>query len=670
MMQKKDNIKKKIEWLSSEIKRHDNLYYNKSAPLIGDFEYDELRKKLLELETAYPEFDFITSPSHNVGPQKLLEPFSKVNHFPPMLSLDNAFNRTDMEDFIERTTKFLNIESSAIDFCAEQKIDGLSVSIIYKKGHIYEASTRGNGNIGENITNNVLTIKDIPHVINSDNIEVRGEIYMPISSFINLNKERMQSETNIFSNTRNAASGSLRQLDPSITASRNLKFFAYSIISNENKYKYQTDILKKLSNLGFSVAEYEICENIAEIISYYEKMSKKRTELNYDIDGTVFKVNNLEFQKRLGFVGRSPRHSVAFKFKDEEFKTTLFDIELSVGRSGVITPVAILKPVNIGGVIISRSTLHNFEEIKRLDLRIGDTLFIKRSGEVIPKITRIDTTERSHNSNIPEYASPTVCPSCGTAVIVLKHGSCMCPNKYGCKSQIVQYIAYFVSKHCFNIDGFGKQQISIFYNAGILKNPIDIFELHNYPIHQMPGYGKLSANKLFKNIEKSRNIEFYRFITSLGINQIGEISARALAGKFKNVDELINCSIDDLTEIDGIGELMAVDIYNYFRDEINIGFVKNLLNYVVIISPQDTIKVYNKLSDKIIVFSGKFTNISREEIKQQAINVGARVNSSVSKNTDYLVIGENPGSKLKQALGLGIKIMSEEEWIEDYQNLG
>ncbi len=662
----KEEAKIEIHDLSDKIRYHDDLYYNKSMPIITDFEYDELRRRLNYLEGLYPDLILPDSPSQNVGPTKL-EPFAKVRHTNPMLSLDNAFDRDDMMDFIERISRFLKVPIEKLSFCSEHKIDGLSASIIYRNGILDIASTRGNGNIGENITDNIKTIKNIPHKIDSmeDVVEIRGEVYMPISSFNDINKIRSLNGEQLFSNPRNAASGSLRQLDPKITESRNLKFFAYYIKSNDLRFNTQYEIMKFLKGLGFETTDCRICNNIDEIMTSYHDMIDSRNNLPYEIDGAVFKLNNIEWQERLGFVGRTPRHSIALKFPPEEVETKLLDIEINVGRTGNITPVGILQPINIGGAIISRSTLHNFDEIKRLDLKIGDFVKIKRSGDVIPKIISVNLDRR--DENVYDFKIPQNCPCCGTKLKRDNSGIILyCPNHYGCSSQVIQYIIYFVSKKCFNIEGLGKKQIELFYKDGILKNPVDIFNLHKYvdTIKKKEGFGDLSVNNLLNSIEKSREISFVRFITSLGINNVGEISANSISNKFKNLDNFLNCEIDELKEIDGIGDLVAQDIYDFINNENNKIFINNLLQYINIIYPTEDV-VYNTNNEfygKTVMFTGKLTNMSRDEAKQKAIKLGANIGSSVSSKIDYLIIGEKPGGKLKKAMDLGIKIITEDEW--------
>lgn len=663
MQKDKQKAQKEIERLSEEIRKHDDLYYNKSTPTISDHEYDQLRQRLLSLERQYPELDREDSPSHTVGPT-VLAPFAKIEHKIPMLSLENAFTRQEIEGFIEKICRYLNVDLlREFAFCGEPKIDGLSASMIYRKGKLEVASTRGNGYVGENITENIKAIQNIPQLINTEaeEIEVRGEVYMPISSFEKLNECRRRNAEPLFSNPRNAASGSLRQLDSSITASRNLKFFAYYL--EPHNCNFQTDLLRELKNLGFEVAEFTLCENIDQIVNFYERTIENRSRLDYEIDGTVFKMNSLELQDRLGFIGRNPRHSIAFKFPEDKASTVLRDIEINVGRSGTITPVAILEPIAIGGVVVSRATLHNFDEIRRLNIAVGDTVILKRSGEVIPKITSVlvKNTQKC-------YEIPTICPSCKSKLVqdsgVVR---LYCPNHYTCPSQVVNYLIYFASKHCFKIDGLGKNQIKSLYRDGLLKSPLDIFELYKNSLHMRIGFGDISARKLIDSIESSKNITFDRLITSLAIPNVGAISAKLIAAKFERLEDLIQCTVEELVEIDGIGQLMALDIYSFFNNQINLKFIDQLLRYIHIIYTKNNnqnIRPNNKFYGKTIVFTGKLTTISRDEAKQQALKCGAKVASTVSKNTDYLVIGEKPGSKLKVAEELRIEIITENEWLE------
>lgn len=665
-----EEAQKELEFLKRELKRHDNLYYNESNPEISDAEYDELRNRLNEIENAFPNLKSPDSPSQKVG-AVVGSLFQKIKHKIPMLSLDNAFSKEDMMDFIERIRKFLKLPANhTFEFCAEQKIDGLSASILYRNGKLIYGSTRGDGYIGEDITKNIKTIENIPHQIDySGEIEIRGEVYMPVDSFKKLNELRELNAEQTFANPRNAAAGSLRQLNPKITKERNLKFFAYYINSPDSSLLFhnQTEVMQFLQKLGFSVAEYTICHDIKGIMEYYNKIYEKRESLNYDIDGTVFKINLLDLQERLGFIGRAPRHSIAFKFPPEIAETKIDDIIITVGRTGKITPIAILKPVNLMGAMISKATLHNFEEIERKSISIGDTVKILRSGDVIPKI--IAVTQKSSNQI---FQSPAVCPSCGTNLIKYPQlVDLYCPNHYSCPEQAINYISYFVSKNCFDIMGFGQKQIIEFFKEGRINSAIDIFKLEDYdkvsPLSKKTGWGEVSSSKLYQAINNKRNISLSRFITSLGIPGVGEIIAGILAGEFKNINNLIKAEKEDLLQIEGLGDLLAEEIYSFFRNNINTNFINELINYITIL-PYETLNNFdenNRFYKKTLIFTGTLMQMSRDEAKKLAISKGALIASSVSKNVDFVIVGEKAGSKLKKAHDLNIPILSEEEFLKN-----
>lgn len=658
-----------IKYLRREISKHDNLYYNSAFPEISDSEYDRLRNRLSELETQFPEIVTKNSPSNRVGAPVGLT-LKKIQHRSPMLSLENAFSGEDLENFLHRVSKFLVLQPSDISFCAERKIDGLSASIIYENGSLKYAATRGDGYIGEDITQNLKTINDIPHQIRMDGeIEIRGEIYMPIATFEDLNKRREEADERLFSNPRNAAAGSIRQLDPDITASRNLKFFAYYINSFDRNFESTTqyEMLDLLMNLGFKVSDYELCHE-GNMMDFCDRTLNSRWLLEYEIDGVVFKVNDIDYQRRLGFVGRHPRHSIAFKFPAEEAKTKILDISVNVGRSGKVTPVAILEPVLLSGAIISRATLHNFEEIKRKGIAIGDMVTILRSGDVIPKIISTGASERHPDSRV--FDVPDCCPACGCKLIKRTGRiDLFCSNRYRCPSQIIKYISYFVSKNCFDIVGLGEKQIEEFYTEGRIKSAVDIFKLASMmgDLSQKPGWSEVSVRKLFESIDKSRIVSLPKFIASLGIPGIGEIVAQILSNEFGDIENLSRASIERLSEINGLGEITALEIFDFFRDELNKKFIDELLEFVHI-KPFHKKEIENKSNrfyNKIIVFTGKLAKLSRTEAKQMAAAMGALVGSAISAKTDFIILGENPGSKLRKAEELGITILSEDEFLSE-----
>ena len=657
-----DEAKTELKLLKHELRRHDELYYNKAEPEISDWEYDQLRLRLNEIEKRFPELKRSNSPSQKVG-APVSGIFSKITHKKPMLSLENAFSKEELGDFIERVQNFLNT-SENLEFCAEHKIDGLSASIFYKNGQLEYAATRGDGYVGEDVTNNIRTISSIPQNIKYlGEIEIRGEVYMPIKSFMELNRQREEVGEKLFANPRNAAAGSLRQLDAEVTKSRNLGFFAYYADGSELNIETQIEVMELIKKLGFASSEYKLCSSLEDMYKYCNDTSQNRPNLPYEIDGAVFKLNSLELQNRLGFVGRNPRHSIAFKFPAEEAETVILDISIGVGRTGKITPVAILEPVNLNGAMVSRATLHNFNEIERKQISIGDTVKILRSGDVIPKI--IAVTKKSGNSM---FSMPTTCPSCG-ANLVQYSGlvDLYCPNHFGCSAQAVRYISYFVSKNCLDIPGLGEKQVEEFFEEGRIKTALDVFKLRekeiDAPLASKPGWGKVSAQKLYDAIENSRDVSLSRFIVSLGIPGVGEVIAQLLADRFKDIEKLRNAEKTDLVELDGLGDLMAEEIYAFFRNDVNIKFIEEFKNLVTIIYQEKIIDMASKFYNKTVVFTGTLSKLSRNEAKQIAISKGAKIGSSISNKTDIVVVGENPGSKLRKATELGVQIMSEEEFL-------
>ncbi|MBQ9335229.1 MAG: NAD-dependent DNA ligase LigA [Alphaproteobacteria bacterium] len=657
-----DEAKTELKLLKHELRRHDELYYNKAEPEISDWEYDQLRLRLNEIEKRFPELKRSNSPSQKVG-APVSGIFSKITHKKPMLSLENAFSKEELGDFIERVQNFLNT-SENLEFCAEHKIDGLSASIFYKNGQLEYAATRGDGYVGEDVTNNIRTISSIPQNIKYlGEIEIRGEVYMPIKSFMELNRQREEVGEKLFANPRNAAAGSLRQLDAEVTKSRNLGFFAYYADGSELNIETQIEVMELIKKLGFASSEYKLCSSLEDMYKYCNDTSQNRPNLPYEIDGAVFKLNSLELQNRLGFVGRNPRHSIAFKFPAEEAETVILDISIGVGRTGKITPVAILEPVNLNGAMVSRATLHNFNEIERKQISIGDTVKILRSGDVIPKI--IAVTKKSGNSM---FSMPTTCPSCG-ANLVQYSGlvDLYCPNHFGCSAQAVRYISYFVSKNCLDIPGLGEKQVEEFFEEGRIKTALDVFKLRekeiDAPLASKPGWGKVSAQKLYDAIENSRDVSLSRFIVSLGIPGVGEVIAQLLADRFKDIEKLRNAEKTDLVELDGLGDLMAEEIYAFFRNDVNIKFIEEFKNLVTIIYQEKIIDMASKFYNKTVVFTGTLSKLSRNEAKQIAISKGAKIGSSISNKTDIVVVGENPGSKLRKAMELGVQIMSEEEFL-------
>jgi len=669
-----------IEQLRKQITKYNHEYYINDAPSISDAEYDQLFQRLLGLEKMFPQFKSEDSPTNTVG-SLILDKFSKHEHKIPMLSLGNSFSYEDVEDFIERIKRFLLIDYFPDIFC-EPKIDGVSFSATYEHGSLTIGSTRGDGYVGENITKNIKTIAGLPHHIKNSPafLEVRGEIYIEKQDFEILNSNQLAEGKNKFANPRNSAAGSLRQLDTSITASRPLKYFVYAIgYSSEQFANNQEQLLAKLSQMGFQTNPlFSSANSLEKILEFYNKLQLMRTNLAYEIDGVVYKVNEFSLQERLGFIARSPRFATAHKFPAIIGQTKLHDITIQVGRTGILTPVAELEPINIGGVKVSRATLHNFQEIERLDIRIGDTVLLHRAGDVIPKITGINFANRS--DHLIKFITPENCPSCNSKLhvdpieVIVR-----CDNGLNCPKQLSESIKHFVSKNAIDIDGMGAKQVEFFLEKGFIKNPADIFHLRELndssfiKLENLPGWGSKSVQNLFDNIEKSKQVTLPKFIYSLGIRHIGESNAKILAKEFQSAERFLYSMLklaqgdsdifDLLDNLDGIGNKILIDIIHFFKCQQNVTTINKLLNILTITDFQDT-STSTTLSGQIIVFTGSLATISRSEIKAQAEKMGAKVSASVSSSTNLVVAGDKAGSKLKKALELGIKTISEDEWIK------
>lgn len=661
--------KKELENLAKEIAYHDRLYYQLVKPEISDEAYDALRKRNEELETLYPHLKRPDSPSYRVGSPPS-EELSRISHKQPMLSLNNAFNQKEVENFLERIKRFLKLnEDEIIELLAEPKIDGLSASLIYENGLFVKGATRGDGLVGEDITKNLKTIKDIPLLLTGNKIppylEVRGEVYMTKQDFNNLNLKN--EEKVVFANPRNAAAGSLRQLDPSITASRHLKFFAYECYPQDLFISFQEECLDYLKKWGFVVnPKRSLCKTLKDISSVYEAFSKERETLNYEIDGAVYKVNNRLWQERLGVAGRAPRYAIAYKFFAEESETLLTDIQIQVGRTGVLTPVAILKPVLLKGVTITRASLHNENEINRKDIRVGDFVKVKRAGDVIPQITSV-SLEKRQNETAP-FKFPEFCPICHTPIIQKKDEVAKrCPNGFGCEAQVIEHLKHFVSRQAFDIAGLGEKHLEFFYKEGRIHSPIDIFTLEKKtwdpPLNKLEGWGPLSAANLYKAINEKRTIELARFIYALGIFGVGEKTARTFAAYYKTIQEFLTAKKEDLLAIDGIGERTAEDVVLFLTLPQTKTVVESLLERLTVL-PYFQEHINKPLLNCTVVFTGTLQRLSRQEAKAQAEKLGAQVSSQVSSKTTYLVAGEKSGSKLKKAKDLSIKILTETEWLE------
>ncbi len=659
-------ILKRLEKLAKEIIKHNHLYHTLDKPVISDSDYDKIVKENNELENNYPHLILTKSPNKIIG-SKIKNKFEKIEHLSQMFSLGNAFDKNDISEFIKRINKFLNkSESNIYRFLSEPKIDGLSLNLLYKKGELISAATRGDGFIGENVTENIKKIKDIPLKLKKkfpESIEVRGEIYINKDDFKDINSKLDIKDK--FANPRNAAAGSLRQLDTSISHSRPLKFIAHGIGKSSKLYKtieeYYTDL--KTWNIPVNSLS-QFCSSIDEIMTHYDKINKIRSKIKFDIDGLVIKINNTDLQKRLGYVGKNPRWAIALKFSAEKANTTIEEINFQVGRTGAITPVARLKPVNIGGVLVSNASLHNFDEINKKNINIFDVVEIERAGDVIPYVTKLI---KKNNKTKKEILPPKICPDCKSKTIKEASEAVLrCSNKYGCSSQIIGQIIHFISKKSFNIDGFGEKQAKQFYELNLIKKYEDIFNLKKYKekILSLEGWGELSFSNLINSIEKSKNITLEKFIYSLGIRFIGEINSEILANDFKNLDRLILSikNIEKLNNIDGLGPKAIASLIEYFSNKKNLESIQKLQKILNIVSPKEIIN-NNFFSNKNLVFTGTLISLSRDEAKYLAKKNGAKILSSISKNTDYLIIGKNSGSKEQKAVNLGIKIIDEKEFL-------
>ncbi len=668
--------------LAKEIARHDIAYHQNDEPEISDAEYDALRNELNDIEAKYPELVSKDSPTQKVG-APAAKGFKKVKHAVAMLSLSNLFTEEDLQDFLQKIARFLNI-NDPIEIVAEPKIDGLSCSLRYEKGKLILAATRGDGFEGEDITANVQHIDDVPKQLPKDVpdvLEVRGEIYMRHEEFLALNKRQEETGKQIFANPRNAAAGSVRQLDPSITKQRPLHFFGYALGETSERFaKTQWDIRKKLKAWGFVEAEPAIlAKNAEDILKYYNDVLIARPDLPYDIDGVVYKVNDLALQDRLGFVSRSPRWATAHKYPAQKAVTVVNDIVIQVGRTGALTPVAELEPITVGGVVVSRATLHNEDEIERKDIRVGDHVMIQRAGDVIPQV--LGYVEEKRQKNAKKFKFPDHCPVCGSNA-VREEGEVVrrCTGGLICEAQAVERLKHFVSRLAFDIEGLGSKIIEEFYRDGLIKTPADIFRLEENnkgtltPIRAREGWGDLSEKNLFASIDSRRTIALDRFIYALGIRQIGEATAKKIAAHFATVEGLregMKAAKDhdseafkDVLNIEDVGPSVAEDLLAFFDEKHNLEVLDDLQSVLTIEPYKRVFATDSPVTGKTVVFTGSLVTMTRQEAKAGAERLGAKVAGSVSKKTDYVIAGEDAGSKLKAATELGVKILTEEEWKE------
>ena len=670
--------------LAAEIAHHDRRYYREDAPEVSDAEYDALRRRNQEIERHFPDLIRADSPSHRVGAPPV-EDFGKVRHRVPMLSLDNAMAAAEVSEFLRRVRRFLNLrEDAAIALVAEPKIDGLSASLRYEAGLFVQGATRGDGAVGEDVTANLRTIRDIPQRMEGADVpaalEVRGEVYMERADFLALNAAREAAGEPLFANPRNFAAGSLRQLDPGITARRRLRFFAYgwgeAVPPIDGAY---SDFLKHLEGWGFRVNPLTASgADEAAVIDYHARLAAQRFELPYDIDGVVVKVDRTDYQRRLGFVGRTPRWAIAFKFAAEQAETRVLGISVQVGRTGSLTPVAALEPVTVGGVVVARATLHNQDYIESKDIRVGDTVVVQRAGDVIPQVVEVRHERRPQGTEA--YAFPDRCPVCGSLAL-RPPGEAVrrCTGGLICPAQITERLRHFVGRDAFDIEGLGRKQVPQLLEAGLIRRPGDLFRLTSDPerlqqLETLPLWGKRKAENLCRALEARRRIPLARFINALGIRYIGETNARLLARHYGSLESWRTAMVgasegdadarEELEAIDGIGPAVAEALLEFFREAHNREVLDDLASLVEVEEAATGVAAASPLAGKTVVFTGTLDHMTRAEAKATAEALGAKVAGSVSARTDYVVVGADAGSKAKRAAELGVTILSEAEWQE------
>jgi DNA ligase (NAD+) len=656
-------IKKRVGKLREEIEYHNYRYYVLDQPEISDAQYDRLMKELEKLEEQYPELRSPNSPTQRVGASPL-EEFKIVRHTLLMLSLANAFDESEAKDFDNRVKKFLKT-SEEIEYVAEPKFDGLAVELVYERGQFVVGSTRGDGINGEDITQNLRTIRTIPlqliqkEIPIPERLEVRGEVIMQLKKFKELNRKREEMGEPLFANPRNAAAGSVRQLDPKVTAERPLEIYFYAIGEvRGRRFKTQWELLQTLPKWGLRTNPHvRRCKNIEEVLDYYHEMNEKRETLPYEIDGTVIKVNRFDLQARLGEIARSPRWALAFKFQPKQETTKILDIVVQVGRTGALTPVAVMEPVKVGGVEVSRATLHNQDEIDRLDVRIGDAVIIQRAGDVIPEVVQVITSKRKGTEK--KFRMPSKCPVCGAEVI--KEEAIHRCIGLDCPAQLKGRIKHFASKRAMDIEGLGVKLIDQLVDKGLVKDVADIYYISKQELIELERMADKSAQNIIDAIENSKTKPLSKFLYALGIRHVGETTAEDLARHFQRLDDFFHLSEEDLMEVEGIGPEVAASVHQFFGDKKNKESIERLKKAgVKVIEPKG--KEKGKLAGKTFVFTGALKTFERDEARSLVESMGGMTASSVSKKVDYVVVGEDPGSKFDKAKELGIKTLTEEEF--------
>ena len=665
------SVKKEIESLRKQLRYHSHKYYVLDDPDIPDAQYDRLHKQLVALEDKYPELITLDSPTQRVGSTPLTA-FEQIQHQKPMLSLDNVFSDDELQAFNQRLRDRLNSEDD-IEFTAEPKLDGLAISLRYEKGVLIYAATRGDGSTGENVTLNVRTMQSVPLSLLGENypdvLEVRGEVFMPKAGFEKLNKQARQNGEKEFANPRNAAAGSLRQLDPAITAKRPLSLYCYGVgvIEGGELANTHYKILQQLKDFGLPVcSEIKIIHDVNACLFYYKNILNRRDDLPYDIDGIVYKVNAIELQNQLGFVSRAPRWAIAHKFPAQEEISKVLEVDFQVGRTGAITPVARLEPVFVGGVTVSNATLHNMDEIRRKDVRVGDEVIVRRAGDVIPEVVRV--VPGSRKKQLPEIKMLTNCPVCQSQIEQIEgEAVARCTGGLYCRAQRAEAIKHFASRKAMDIDGLGEKLVEQLVDEKLINNSSDLYQLSVEALASLERMGTKSAINLMNALENSKHPSLSRFIYALGIREVGETTAMHLANEYKNLLAVQNSNYERLIEVQDIGPIVAQHIVNFFQQPHNLDVLKQLLDAGIQVQNVKQIipdESASKLSGKTLVITGTLPTMSRDEAKEKLLAAGAKVTGSVSAKTDYLLAGEKAGSKLTKAEKLGVRVIDEGEMLE------
>ena len=659
-----EQIKVEIDNLRERLTYHNHKYYVENSPEISDFEFDEMMRRLMDLEAAHPEFYDELSPSVRVGSDRTSE-FVAVAHRYPMLSLSNTYSTEELLAFIERIER----EEGQTEFVCELKFDGTAISLTYENGRLVRAVTRGDGTTGDDVTANVKTIRTIPLTLSGSGypelFEIRGEIFMPYSSFERLNSEREAAGDTLFANPRNAAAGTLKQQQSAVVAKRGLDCTLYQMAGEDLPFKSHIENLEAARSWGFKVSEHmKLCKSAQEVIDYISYWDEERKNLPYPTDGVVIKVNDFAVRRQLGFTAKSPRWAVAYKFKAESALTKLLSVDFQVGRTGAITPVANLEPVLLAGTTVKRASLHNVEQIAALDIRVGDMVYVEKGGEIIPKITDVELSQRS--ADCQPFTYITHCPECGPKLVRLEgEAKHYCPNQSGCRPQIVGRIVHFIGRKAMNIDGLGTETVELLFDNGLLRDISDLYSLRATDLAVLPRLGEKSADNIINSIESSKSVPFARVLFGLGIRFVGETTAKYLAAHFKSIDALMSASREALMESEEVGDKIADAIIDHFADPVNLTIIEFLKAAGLQFEAEAVRRDSNILEGKNIVVSGKFTLHSRDELKALIEQHGGKNQSGVSANTDFIIAGENMGSaKLQKAEKLGVKILSESDFVE------